>query len=165
MILALPSSRPGQWTVPRCKHTGLLYAVLPITRWRTNSSFGSDVLLGLSICGYTGLQPRPGCRVMFVHAALQTVQMTGESSAAYGTVHSKEPINHSIRLGHDPDFGFPFVAILPESAESDINQYSLTPRFRAAAVPSASAALIVHTCDALPHCRLKAAPSLTIRVK
>ena len=44
----------------------------------------------------------------------QTVQRPGEYSAAYGTVHYKEPLkSFEIRIGHSPGFGLPSVAILP----------------------------------------------------
>ena len=45
---------------------------------------------------------------------LQTVQIHGVYSAAYGTVHYKEPLkSFEIRVGHSPGFGLLFVAILP----------------------------------------------------
>ena len=38
----------------------------------------------------------------------------GVYSAAYGTVHYKEPLkSFEIRVGHSPGFGLPSVAILP----------------------------------------------------
>ena len=44
----------------------------------------------------------------------QTVQRHGEYSAAYGTVHYKEPLKlFEIRVGHSPGFGLPSVVILP----------------------------------------------------
>ena len=48
--------------------------------------------------------------------SIQTVQRHGVYSAAYGTVHYKEPlksfeIGHSV--GHSPGLGLPSVAILP----------------------------------------------------
>ena len=44
----------------------------------------------------------------------QTVQRHGVYSAAYGTVHYKEPLkSFEIRVGHSPGFGLPSVAILP----------------------------------------------------
>ena len=46
-------------------------------------------------------------------------------SAAYGTVHYKEPLKSlEIRVG--PGFGLPSVAMLPCCAESDVKQYSYT---------------------------------------
>ena len=45
---------------------------------------------------------------------LQTVQMYGVYSAAYGTVHYKEPLkSFEIRVGHSTGFGLLSVAILP----------------------------------------------------
>ena len=47
------------------------------------------------------------------YTVLQTVQRPGLCSAVNGTVHYKEPLNHSIRVGHSHDIGLPSVAILP----------------------------------------------------
>ena len=48
------------------------------------------------------------------YAVLQTVQRYGVYSAAYGTVHYKEPLkSFEIRVEHSPGFGLPSVAILP----------------------------------------------------
>ena len=48
------------------------------------------------------------------YTVLQTVQRHGVCSAAYGTVHYKEPLkSFEIRVGHSLCFGFPSVAILP----------------------------------------------------
>ena len=48
------------------------------------------------------------------YTVLQTVQRPGVYSAAYGTVHYKEPSkSFEIRVGHSPGFGLPTVAILP----------------------------------------------------
>ena len=53
----------------------------------------------------------------------------GVHSAAYGTVHYKEPLkSFKIRVGHSPGFGLPSVAILSQCAESDVKQDSLTQR-------------------------------------
>ena len=53
---------------------------------------------------------RRGC----AYTVLQTVQRPGVCSAAYGTVHYKEPLkSFKIRVGHRPGFGLPSVAILP----------------------------------------------------
>ena len=55
-------------------------------------------------CAYTVLQT----------TVLQTVQRNGVYSAAYGTVHYKEPLkSFEIKVGHSPGFGLPSVAILP----------------------------------------------------
>ena len=62
------------------------------------------------------------------YKGLQTVQMHGVYSAVYGTVHYKESLKpFEIRVGHSPGFGLPSVAILPQCAESDENQYSHSP--------------------------------------
>ena len=48
------------------------------------------------------------------YTVLQTVQMSGVYSAAYGTVHCREPLmSFEIRVGHSHGFGLPSVAILP----------------------------------------------------
>ena len=42
------------------------------------------------------------------------IQRHGVYSAAYGTVHCKEPLkSFEIRVGQSPGFGLPSVAILP----------------------------------------------------
>ena len=47
------------------------------------------------------------------YTVFQTVQMHGVYSAAYGTVHCKEPLkSFEIRVGHSPGFGLPSIAIL-----------------------------------------------------
>ena len=54
------------------------------------------------------------CRRGCAYSVLQTVQMPGVYSAAYGTVHYKEPLkSFEIRVGHSPGFGLPSVAKLP----------------------------------------------------
>ena len=61
------------------------------------------VTVGTDIC-------HRGC----AYTVLQTVQRNGVYSAAYGTVHYKEPLKlFEIRVGHSPGFGLPFVEILP----------------------------------------------------
>ena len=48
------------------------------------------------------------------YTVLQAVQKPGVYSAAYGTVHYKEPLKtFKIRVGHSPGFGLPSAAILP----------------------------------------------------
>ena len=48
------------------------------------------------------------------YTVLQTVPRRGVYSAAYGTVHYKEPLKSiEIKVGHSPDFGLLVVAILP----------------------------------------------------
>ena len=50
----------------------------------------------------------------FAYTVLQTVQRYGVYSAAYGTVHYREPSkSFEIRVGHNPGFGLPPVTILP----------------------------------------------------
>ena len=84
-----------------------------------DGSFGSAVVRNL---GVTGSNPgRPDiCHGGCAYTALRTVQRPGVCSDAYGTVHYKEPLN---------SFGFPSVAILPQCAENDAKQYSLTHRY------------------------------------
>ena len=54
------------------------------------------------------------CHRGCAYSVLQTVQRPGVCSAAYGTVHYKEPLmSFEIRVGHSPSFGLPSVAILP----------------------------------------------------
>ena len=54
------------------------------------------------------------CHRGCAYTVLQTVQRPGAYSAAYGAVHYKEPLkSFEIRVGHNPGFGLPFVAILP----------------------------------------------------
>ena len=48
------------------------------------------------------------------HTVFQAVQMHGVYSAAYVTVHYKEPLkSFEIRVGHRAGFGPPSVTILP----------------------------------------------------
>ena len=54
------------------------------------------------------------CHRGCAYTVLQTVQRHVMYSAAYGTVHYKEPLkSFEIRVGHSPGFGLPSVAILP----------------------------------------------------
>ena len=54
------------------------------------------------------------CHSGCAYIVLQTVQRHGVYSAAYGTVHYKEPLkSFEIRVGHSPGFELPSVAILP----------------------------------------------------
>ena len=54
------------------------------------------------------------CHLGCAYTVLQTVQRHGVHSAAYGTVHYKEPLKlFEIRVRHSPGFGLPSVAILP----------------------------------------------------
>ena len=71
--------------------------------------------LGHVTWGYQVRVPvRPDiCNRVSAYTVLQTVQRHGVDSAAYGTVHYKEPLkSFEIRAGHSPGFGFPSVAIL-----------------------------------------------------
>ena len=53
------------------------------------------------------------CHCGCAYTVLQTVQRPGVYSAAYGTVHYKEPLkSFEIRVGHCPGCGLPSVAIL-----------------------------------------------------
>ena len=74
--------------------------VLPgVVTWR----YQARIPVGPDIC-------HRGC----AYTVLQTVQRPGAYSAAYGTVHYKEPLmSFEIRLGHSPGFGLSSVAILP----------------------------------------------------
>ena len=54
------------------------------------------------------------CHLGCAYAVFITVPSHGVYSAAYGTVHCKEPLkSFEIRVGHSPSFGLPSVAILP----------------------------------------------------
>ena len=54
------------------------------------------------------------CHRGCAYIVLQTVQRPGVYSAAYGTVHYKEPLKSlEIMVGHSPDLGLLSVAILP----------------------------------------------------
>ena len=65
------------------------------------------------------------CHRGCAYTVLQTVQRHGVYSAAYGTVHYKEPLKSYEFIGveHSPGFGLPSVAILPQCAESDVKRY------------------------------------------
>ena len=53
------------------------------------------------------------CRRGCAYTVLQTVKRPGVYSAAYGTVHYKEPLkSFEIIVGYSSGFGFPSVAIL-----------------------------------------------------
>ena len=52
------------------------------------------------------------CHRGCAYTVLQTVQIHGVYSAAYGTVCYEEPLkSFKIRVGHSPGFGLPSVAI------------------------------------------------------
>ena len=54
------------------------------------------------------------CHRGCAYTVLQTAQRPGLYSAAYGTVHYKEPLkSFEIRVGLSPGLGLLFVAILP----------------------------------------------------
>ena len=54
------------------------------------------------------------CHLGCAYTVLQTVQRHGVYSAAYGTVHYKEPLkSFEITVRRSPGFGLPSVAILP----------------------------------------------------
>ena len=72
---------------------------LGLVTWR----YQVQIPVGPDIC-------HRGC----AYTVLQTVQMPGVDSSAYGTVHYKEPLNSfEIRVEYSPGFGLPSVAILP----------------------------------------------------
>ena len=78
-----------------------------------DGSFVSTGACNLEVLGSNPAEPdicHGGC----AYTVIQTVQRQGVYSAAYGTVHYKEPLKYfEIRVGHSPGFGLPFVAILP----------------------------------------------------
>ena len=60
-----------------------------------------------------------------VYTVLQTVERLGVYSAAYVTVHYKEPLkSFEVRVGHSPGFGFLLSRYCHDCAESDVKQYS-----------------------------------------
>ena len=72
--------------------------------------------LGLVTWGYQVRIPLGSvvCHRGCAYTVFQTVQRDGVYSAAYGTVHCKEPLkSFEIRVGHITEFGLPSVAILP----------------------------------------------------
>ena len=72
--------------------------------------------LGLVTWGYQVRIPvgTDVCHRGCAYTEFQAVQRHGVYSAAYGTVHYKEPLkSFEIGLGHSPGFGLPSVAILP----------------------------------------------------
>ena len=87
-----------------------------IIPWLYNQLLAHSYRLGLVTWGYQVLIPvgpdicHRGC----AYTVLQTVQRNGVYSAAYGTVHYKEPLkSFEIKVGHNPGFGLLSVAILP----------------------------------------------------
>ena len=72
--------------------------------------------MGIVTCRYHVRIPVVGPDIYHCGCAYtvpQTVHRPGACSAAYGTVHYKEPLkSFEIRVGHSPDFGLPSVAIL-----------------------------------------------------
>ena len=77
---------------------------------------GSFVSLVLVTWGYQVRIPGSPdiCHRGCAYTVLQTVQRHSVYSAAYGTVHYKEPLkSFKRRVGHSPGFGLPSVAILP----------------------------------------------------
>ena len=77
---------------------------------------GLFVSTGACNLGVSGSNPGRAdiCHCGCAYTVLQTVQMHGVYSAAYGTVHYKEALkSFEIRVGHSPGFGLPSVATLP----------------------------------------------------
>ena len=69
--------------------------------------------LGLVTWGYQVRIP-VGADICHCGCAYTVLQRNEEYSAAYETVHYKEPLESlKIRVGHSPGFGLPSVAILP----------------------------------------------------
>ena len=76
----------------------------------------AHIELGLVTWGYQVRIPvgTDMCHSGCAYTVLQTVQRHGVYSAAYDTVHYKEPLkSFEISIGHSPGFGLPSVAILP----------------------------------------------------
>ena len=86
------------------------------TQQRQPAPMAHSYRLGLVTWGYQVRIPvgTDICHRGCAYTVLQTVQRHGVYSAAYGTVHYKEPLkSFEIRVGHSPGFGLPSVAILP----------------------------------------------------
>ena len=65
------------------------------------------------------------CHRGCAYTVLQTVQRHGVYSAAYGTVHYKEPSkSFEIIVGHSPALGFLLSRYCHDCAGSDVKQYS-----------------------------------------
>ena len=65
-----------------------------------------------------------GCA--YTYTVLHSVQRPGVHSAAYGTVHYKEPLK-SFEWGTVPSSGFLLARYCHDCAESDEKQYLLVP--------------------------------------
>ena len=97
----------------------LLHEDYSIIRWVSQvlpAPMAHSYRLGLVTWGYQVRIPvgTDICHRGCAYTVLQTVQRHGVYSAAYGTVHYKEPLkSFEIRVGHSPGFGLPPVAILP----------------------------------------------------
>ena len=108
-------SHVGQWLVfTRLSRLSCLrVATAPLSR----SGWGSKVT-------GTGFESRQGRSFVIevVHIQCSKYKRTGVCSAVYGTV--KNPWRHSIRVGHNPEFGLPSVAIFPRLCRKRRKQYS-----------------------------------------
>ena len=97
-------------------HGDLFYYYLSISQIHMACPDGSFVSTGACNLGVPGSSPgRDGylSSWLCIYNA-PSVQRHGVYSAAYGTVHYKEPLNSlEIRVVHSPGFGFPSVALLP----------------------------------------------------
>ena len=72
---------------------------LGLVTWR----YQARIPVGSDIC-------HRGC----AYTVLKNVKRREVYSAAYGTVHNKDPLkSFEIRVGHSPGFGLPSVAISP----------------------------------------------------
>ena len=90
----------------------VFYQVLP----NRPAPMAHSYRLGLVTWGYQVRIPvgTDICHRGCAYTVLQTVQRHGVYSAAYGTVHYKEPLkSFEIRVGHSLGFWLPSVAILP----------------------------------------------------
>ena len=75
-------------------------------------------------------------------------------SAAYGTVYYKKTSrSFEIRVEHSTGFGLRSVVILPQCAESDVKQYSLTPQtLEKEDKQESDGRILLHVADAVRLC-------------
>ena len=110
-----------------------MYSLLHDCRLDTRSCrpapMAHSYLLGFVTWGYQARIPVGSniCLHGCAYTVFQTVQRHGVYSAAYGTVHYKEPLkSFEIRVGHSPGFGLPSdIAMIVQKA-SNIHIYTCT---------------------------------------
>ena len=111
-----PGSPYPIWNVLPSKHETLAQ------RWFTDGSIVSTGACNLRIPVGPDI-----CHHGWAHTVIQTVQRPGVYSAAYGTVHYKEPLkSFEIRVGYCSGFLLSRFChdCAPDCAENDVKQYS-----------------------------------------